>query len=100
MFIKNPFRMEPPSNHHFTDILTLSIKLKINSRGRMRIRPEMDRVRSPQGADLSSPLPLSIAKAGRNHLNEEISPSSPHWDRRSIQPNQIKFRTCSSLAPM
>ncbi len=24
----------------------------------------------------------------------------PHWDRRAIQPNHIKFRTCSALAPM
>jgi hypothetical protein len=24
------------------------------------------------------------------------NPSPPHWDRRMIQPNQIKFRTCSA----
>jgi hypothetical protein len=33
-------------------------------------------------------------KAGGNYLNEE----STH--RRAIQPNHIKFRTCSALAPM
>ncbi len=35
-------------------------------------------------------------KAGRNHLNVEITPSA----RRVIQPSHIKFRTCSALAPM
>ncbi len=46
------------------------------------------------------PLPLRISKAGRNHfLNEELPPP-PLWDRRLIQPNHIKFRTCSALAPM
>jgi hypothetical protein len=46
-----------------------------------------------------SPLPLRVAKVGRNQLNEENTPSS-HWDRRVIKPNHIKFRTCSALAPM
>jgi hypothetical protein len=40
-------------------------------------------------------LPLGIAKAGKN---DYFPP--PHWDRRVIQPNHIKFRTCSALAPM
>ncbi len=30
------------------------------------------------------PLPLRVAKAGRNHLNEEITPPPPHWDTREI----------------
>ncbi len=47
-----------------------------------------------------SPLPLRVAKAGKNHLNEEITPPPPHWDWRAIQPNHIKFMTCSALAPM
>jgi hypothetical protein len=29
---------------------------------------------------------------------EIIIPPPPHWDRRAIQPNHIKFRTCSALA--
>jgi hypothetical protein len=45
------------------------------------------------------PPSSSVAKAGRNHLNEEITPSSQR-DRRAILPNHIKFRTCSALAPM
>jgi hypothetical protein len=53
----------------------------------------------PQGADPQPPF-LFGGKAGRNHLNEEITPPPPHWDRRAIQPNHIKFRTCSALAPM
>ncbi len=32
----------------------------------------------------SLPLPLRVAKAGKNHLNGEISPPPPHWDRREI----------------
>ncbi len=41
-------------------------------------------------------------KAGRSHLNEEITPllPSPHWNRRAKLPNHIKIRTCSALAPM
>ncbi len=48
-----------------------------------------------------NPLPPSstVATAGRNHLNEEIIPPPPHWDRREILPNLIKFITCSALAP-
>jgi hypothetical protein len=38
---------------------------------------------STQGAD-PPPLPLRVAKAGRNHLNEENYPPPPHWDRRAI----------------
>ncbi len=33
----------------------------------------------PQGAD-TSPLPLHAGNAGKNHLNEEITPCPPHWD--------------------
>ncbi len=34
-------------------------------------------------------------------LNEEIIPLAPHHlIRRAIQPNHIKFRTCTALAPM
>jgi hypothetical protein len=36
-----------------------------------------------QGAD-PLPLPLLVAKTGRNHLNEDITPPPPHWDRRAI----------------
>jgi hypothetical protein len=35
------------------------------------------------------PLSFTRGKADRNH-----------WDRRVIQPNHIKFRTCIALAPM
>ncbi len=45
-----------------------------------------------------SPLPLRVAKAGRNHLNEEIPP--PHRDKRTMLQNHSKFGTCSALAPM
>jgi hypothetical protein len=34
-------------------------------------------------ARIISPLPLRVAKTGRNHLNEEFTPP-PHWDRREI----------------
>jgi hypothetical protein len=50
----------------------------------------------------ADPYPTSSmrGKAGRNHLNEKITPPPPHWDRRAIQPNHFKFRTCSALSPM
>ncbi len=51
-------------------------------------------------ADCPPPPPPRVAKAGRKHLNKEITPPPPHWYRRAIQPNQIKFRTCSALAPL
>jgi hypothetical protein len=55
---------------------------------------------TPPGAD-PHPLPLGERRhAGRNHLNEEITPHPLHWDWRAIQPNHIKFRTWSTLAPM
>ena len=43
-----------------------------------------------------TPTPTSSTrgKAGRNHLNEEITPL------RAIQQNHIKFRPCSALVPM
>ncbi len=44
-----------------------------------------------------TPLPSSMrGKSGRNHLNEVITSLLPS----GIQPNHIKFRTCSALAPM
>ncbi len=52
-----------------------------------------------QGAD-PSPLPLHAGTAGKSHLNEEITPPPPHWDRRETLPKHIKFRTCDALAPM
>ncbi len=55
---------------------------------------------SPQGAEPHPPPSSTRGKAGSNHLNEEITPPPPHWDRRAMQPNHIKFRTCSALAPM
>ncbi len=42
-----------------------------------------------QSADPSPPL---YAREGY--------PPTPHWYIRAIQPNHIKFRTCSALAPM
>ncbi len=44
-----------------------------------------------------TPIPPSSTreKAGSNHWNEEIYSPPSHLDRRSIQPNHIKFRTCS-----
>jgi hypothetical protein len=39
-------------------------------------------------------------KTGRNHLKKKITHPPPSWDRRTIQPNHIKFRTCSALSPM
>jgi hypothetical protein len=38
----------------------------------------------PQGAELTPPFPQRVAKTGQNHLNEEITPPPPHWDRREI----------------
>ncbi len=49
-----------------------------------------------QGVDPHPPpLPLGEGRQGRNHLNEKFSPPPPHWDRRAVQPNHIKSRTCS-----
>ncbi len=31
-----------------------------------------------------TPAPLRVAKTGKINLNEEITPSSPHWDRQEI----------------
>jgi hypothetical protein len=49
-----------------------------------------------------SPLTPCVATAGKNILNEEITPllPTPLGYSRAIQPNHIKFRTCSALAPM
>jgi hypothetical protein len=47
-----------------------------------------------------SPLSSTCSKAGRNHLKEEIIPPPPHWDRRAMWSNHIKFSTCSALVPM
>jgi hypothetical protein len=41
-----------------------------------------------------TPLPLREERQQGNY------PPPPHWDRRAIQPNLIKFRACSALAPM
>ena len=50
------------------------------------------------GLCADSPPPSSTrGKAGRNQLNEEITPSSP-LDRRGLEPNHIKFRTCSATS--
>ncbi len=47
------------------------------------------------------PPPIIYAKEGRQKSFERGNyPPPPHWDRRAIQPNHIKFRTCSALAPM
>jgi hypothetical protein len=45
-------------------------------------------------------LSSTRGKAGRNNLNEEITPHPLHWDRLAIPPNHFRFRTCSVLAPM
>ena len=39
------------------------------------------------------PPSSTYRKAGRNHLNKEITPllSPPHWDRRAIQSNYINL---------
>ncbi len=47
-----------------------------------------------------TPPSSTRGKTGRNHLNEEISCPLPHWDRRAIQPNHIKSKTCRDLGPM
>ncbi len=46
------------------------------------------------------PLPLRVGKAGRKIIWKRKLPPPPRWERRSIQPNHIKFRTCSAVAPM
>ncbi len=61
--------------------------------------PYMYSVVQTTGRRLPPPPPLSVAKTGKKHLNDEITPP-PHWERREILPNHIKFRTCSALAPM
>jgi hypothetical protein len=54
-----------------------------------------------QGADPQGPIPFLYAREGRQKSFEwgNYTPL-PHGDRRGIQPNQIKFRTCSALAPL
>ncbi len=54
----------------------------------------------------------ACAKMPRTHLENNRRPRCcscnlcrvctppPHWDRRAIQPNRIKFRTCSALAAL
>jgi hypothetical protein len=62
--------------------------------GAFRVLCIDDRVPTP------SP-PSSIRIEDRKKSNERgiIQPPSPHWDRRVMQPNHIKFRTCGALAP-
>jgi hypothetical protein len=56
--------------------------------------------KGPQGADTSPPPSPSPRrwKAGRNQLNEEITPLLPTGIGERF--SHIKFRTCSALAPM
>jgi hypothetical protein len=44
-------------------------------------------------------LSSTRGEAGINFLTRKLPPPL-HWDRRAIQPNHMKFRTCSALAPM
>jgi hypothetical protein len=67
---------------------------KLNSAVKESVRDTASRVPSPP------PLPLRVAKAGRNNLNEEIPPLLPTGIGGPIQPNHIKFRTCSALTLM
>jgi hypothetical protein len=53
----------------------------------------------PQGAEPSPLLPC-VAKGRKKSFQRGNYPPPPHWDGRAIQPNHIKFRTCSALAPM
>ncbi len=48
----------------------------------------------------SSPLTLCVAKTGKKSFERGNYPPPPHWDRRAIQPNVIKFKTCSALVPI
>jgi hypothetical protein len=51
----------------------------------------------PQGAD-PHPPPLRVGKAGRNHLNEEITPLLPTGiGERYSQTMHVKLRTSSDL---
>ncbi len=55
----------------------------------------------PQGADPPPSPPLLYVREGRKKSFERGNyPPPPHWDRRAIQPNHIKFRTCNALAPI
>ncbi len=59
------------------------------------------RARIPSPLSSYTPLPLRVAKSGRNNLNEEFMyPPPPHWERREILTKPYQFRTCSALAPM
>jgi hypothetical protein len=53
------------------------------------------------GGTQGAHLPFLYAREGR--FKKEITlpppPPPPYCDRRAIQPNHIKFRTCSALAP-
>ncbi len=48
------------------------------------------------------PLPIARDSIGRNNLNNQITlpPPPPHWDRRAIEPNHIKFMSSSADAPL
>jgi hypothetical protein len=50
----------------------------------------------PQGADPHPPF-LNAREAGRNHLNEEITPLLPTG---MVERDSQTFRTCSALAPI
>jgi hypothetical protein len=55
---------------------------------------------NPQGAD-PPPTPYSTRSEGRKKSFEQVNyPLPPHRDRRAIEPNHIKFRTCCAHAPM
>ncbi len=46
------------------------------------------------------PLPLREAEGRQVEIIwTRKLPPPPHWDRRAIKPNHIKFRICSALAP-
>ncbi len=49
--------------------------------------------------NVPTPLPLREGRQAEIIWTRKLPPP-PHWDRRAIQPNHIKFRTFSALAPI
>jgi hypothetical protein len=55
---------------------------------------------SSQGADPPPPPPLNAREGRLKSCEQGNHPPPPHWDKRAIQTNHIKFKTCSAFAAM
>ncbi len=66
------------------------------------VLPAFEAGRDVRGRDSTGcwPSPFKSSEIRSKSFERIKSPPPPHWVRRAIQPNHIKFRTCSDLAPM